>query len=97
MLFRSVVNGFQCMENIGKLFGEDSTFFTGMVEGINEKMNIDLLACLKDPMTREVLYAEVLIQGILSGRTVDMDEIETIFQNKKMIETIRRYLIKVSD
>lgn len=60
-------------------------------------MDIDLLAYLKDPITREVLYAEVLVQGILSGRTVDMDEIETIFQNKKMIETIRRYLIKVSD
>lgn len=51
---------------------------------------------MKDPITREVLYAEVLIQGILSGRTVDMDEIEMIFQNKKMIETIRRYLIKVN-
>ncbi len=46
-------------------------------------MNIDLLAYLKDPMTRDVLYAEVLIQGILSGRTVDMDEIETIFQTKR--------------
>lgn len=85
------------MENIGKFFGENSTFFTGMVEGINEKMNIDLLACLNDPMTREILYAEVLIQGILSGRTVDMDEIETMFQNKTMIETIRRYLIKASE
>ena len=97
MRTEDVVNGFQCMENIGKVFGENSTFFTGMVEGINEKMNIDLLAYLKDPMSREVLYAEVLIQGILSGRTVDMDEIETIFQNKKMIETIRRYLIKVNE
>ena len=67
-----------------------------MVEGINEKMNIDLLSCLKDPMTREILYAEVLIQGILSGRTVDINEIETVFQNKKMIETIRRYLIKTN-
>ncbi len=97
MRAEDVVNGFQCIENVGKLFGEGSTFFTGMVEGINEKMNIDLLTYLKDPMTREVLYAEALIQGILSGRTVDMDEIETIFQNKKMIETIRHYLIKASD
>ena len=47
-------------------------------------------------MTREILYAEVLIQGILSGRTVDINEIETVFQNKKMIETIRRYLIKTN-
>ena len=96
MRTEDVINGFRCIENIGKFFGEDSTFFIGMVEGINEKMNIDLLSCLKDPMTREILYAEVLIQGILSGRTVDINEIETVFQNKKMIETIRRYLIKTN-
>ena len=96
MRTEDVINGFRCIENIGKVFGEDSTFFIGMVEGINEKMNIDLLSCLKDPMTREILYAEVLIQGILSGRTVDINEIETVFQNKKMIETIRRYLIKTN-
>ncbi|MBR6704334.1 MAG: hypothetical protein IKI82_02790 [Lachnospiraceae bacterium] len=57
-------------------------------------MNIDLLAYLKDPMTREVLYAEVLIQGILAGRRVDMEEVEALFRNKKMAETVRRYAEK---
>lgn len=92
----NVITGFDYMESIGKLFGEDSTFFTGMVEGINGKMNIDLLTYLKDPKAREVLYAEVLIQGILSGRTVDMEEIEESFQNKRMVETIRQYYTKAS-
>ncbi|MBQ9551948.1 MAG: helix-turn-helix transcriptional regulator [Clostridia bacterium] len=94
MWLEEVITGFQYIESIGKLFGEDCTFFTGMVEGIDQKMNIDLLTYLKDPKTREVLYAEVLIQGILSGRTVDMDEIEANFKNKKTVETIRRYLAK---
>ena len=31
--------GFCCIENIGDLFGRESTFFTGMIEGINSKMN----------------------------------------------------------
>ena len=95
MRLEDVISGFQYMESIGELFGEDCTFFTGMIEGINTKMNIDLLAYLKDPVTREVMYAEVLIQGILSGRTVDMDEIEANFQNEKMVKEIRRYLAKV--
>ena len=89
--------GFRCIENVGRLFGEDSTFFTGMVEGIDRKMNIDLLAYLKDPRSREALYAEALIQGIMSGRTVDMEEIEASFKNKKMVETIRRYLRKAGE
>lgn len=96
MRLEDVVTGFEYLERIGKLFGEDCTFFTGMIEGINEKMNMDLLTYLKDPMTREVMYAEVLIQGILAGRTVDMDEVEAGFRNKKMVETIRRYLAKAS-
>ena len=96
MRLDDVITGFQYMESIGRLFGEDCSFFTGMIEGINEKMNMDLLTYLKDPMTREVMYAEVLIQGILSGRTVDMDEIEANFRNRHMVETIRRYLIKAS-
>lgn len=96
MRLDDVVTGFEYMESIGRLFGEDCSFFTGMIEGINEKMNMDLLTYLKDPMTREVMYAEVLIQGILSGRTVDMDEIEANFRNRHMVETIRRYLAKAS-
>ena len=94
MRLEDVVAGFRNLESVGELFGEDCTFFTGMVEGINEKMNLDLLAYLKDPAAREVLYAEVLIQGILSGRTVDLEEIEAKFQNRKMVETIRRYVAK---
>ena len=96
MRLEDVTTGFRYIESIGTLFGEDCTFFTGMIEGINEKMNMDLLTYLKDPMTREVMYAEVLIQGIMSGRTVDMDEIEANFQNKHMVETIRRYLAKMN-
>ena len=96
MRLEDVITGFQYIESIGKLFGEDCTFFVGMIEGINEKMNIDLLTYLKDPMTREVMYAEVLIQGILSGRTVDLDEIKANFHNEKMVKVIRRYLDKAN-
>ena len=96
MRLEDVKTGFHYLESIGKLFGEDCTFFTGMIKGINETMNMDLLTYLKDPKTREVMYAEVLIQGILSGRTVDMDEIEAGFQNRHMVETIRRYLSKAA-
>ena len=97
MRAEDVVRGFQCMEEIGRLFGEDSTFFTGMVEGVNAKMNIDLLAYLKDPRAREVLYAEALIQGILTGRTVDMEEIRLVIHSERMRETILRYLNKAGE
>lgn len=89
-----VIKGFEAIEDVGRYFGEDSTFYLGMVEGINQKMNIDLLTYLKDQRTREVMYAEVLIQSILSGKKVDMEEIESTFTNKKMVDTIRNYIEK---
>jgi Predicted transcriptional regulators len=96
MRLDDVKTGFEHLEDIGRLFGENCTFYTGMIEGINEKMNMDILTYLKDPMTREVMYAEVLIQGILEGRTVDIEEIEADFQNKHMVEVIRKYLEKTN-
>ena len=97
MKLEDVKTGFAHLEDIGRLFGANCTFFTGMIEGINEKMNIDILGYLKEPRTREVMYAEVLIQGIMNGRRVDMDEVEATFTNKKMVETIRRYISKVGE
>ena len=96
MRLEDVKTGFAHLEDIGRLFGENCTFYTGMIEGINQKMNMDILTYLKDPMTREVMYAEVLIQGILEGRTVDIEEIEADFQNKHMVEVIRKYLEKTN-
>lgn len=92
-----VITGFSHLEEIGRLFGEKCTFYTAMIDGINEKMNMDVLEYLKDPQTRDVLYAEVLIQGILMGRIVDMDEVEAAFVNRKMVETVRRYLSRTGE
>ena len=68
-----------------------------MIEGINSKMNIDLVSYLRVPATREVMYAEVFIQGILSDRTVDIAEIEEEFTNTNMLEVIRDYLRKADE
>ncbi len=92
-----VIEGFRCMEMIGKCFGENSTFYEGMIEGINKRMNIDLLEYLKDPKSREAMYAEVLIQGIMEGKTVDMDEVRSQFNNQHMIDVIEQYLNKTRE
>lgn len=89
-----VVEGFEHLEAVGKCFGENCTFYTGMIEGINSKMNIDILEYLKDPNTRQFMYVEVIVQWIMEGKTVDMDEVEATFENKKIVDIVRRYLDK---
>ena len=97
MRVEDVVIGFEHIEDIGRCLGENSDFFTGMVEGINRKMNIDLLDYMRRRETLEVLWAEALIQGILSGRTVDMDEVKAAFTNEKMIREIRKYVERTDE
>lgn len=94
MRLEDVKIGFELIEDIGRCFGEKCTFYTAMIDGINEKMNMDILEYLSVPETRDVMYAEVLIQGIMDGKTVDMEEIESGFGNKHMVEVIRDYLKK---
>ncbi|MCR5808358.1 MAG: helix-turn-helix domain-containing protein [Clostridiales bacterium] len=92
MRVQDVMEGFQHLEAIGKCFGENCTFYTAMIEGVNTKMNMDIIEYLHNPKTRQVMYAEVIIQGILEGKTVDIEEVDALFSNKRMVEMIRKYL-----
>lgn len=97
MRVADVAEGFQHILAVGRCLGEDSTFYTGMVEGINQKMNIDLIPYLTDPQTREVMIVEALIQGIMKGYTLDMDEVRTFVSNPNMIAVIEGYLAKTEE
>lgn len=94
MRVANVVEGFEHLEAVGKCFGENCTFFTGMIEGINTKMNIDILEYLRDPNTRRFMYVEVILQWILDGKTVDLDEVEDLFHDQRMVDMVKRYLDK---
>ena len=87
-----VIEGFAHIEAIARCFGEESTFCTGMIEGINKKMDIDLIGYLRDPQTRNIMIMEALIQGIMNGCSVDLDEVAAYIQNPRMLDVIRGYL-----
>ena len=97
MRIQDAIDGFAHLEAVGKCFGENCTFYTGMIEGINTKMNIDILEYLRDPKYREIMYAEVILQWILDGKTVDIDEADALLKNKKMVDMIRKYLDKTEN
>lgn len=89
MSIKDVEKGFKAIEDIKKYFGEKSLFYTGMIEGINNKMNLDLEEGLNNNQIRKVLVAEVLVQGVNSGKYyVDLEEVNNYFESKKIIEHI---------
>ena len=91
--FKDIKKGFDSIKEVRNSFGENSYFYKGMIEGINNKMNFDILEALDNEKLEEVLYAEAIIQLIMfDNKTVNLADLEANFKNKKMVETIKKYL-----
>ncbi|MDE7263028.1 MAG: helix-turn-helix domain-containing protein [Anaeroplasmataceae bacterium] len=91
----NVVKGFEAIDTIKKCFGDRSYFYLGMIEGINQKMNMDIEAHLANPEHRDIMYAEVILQAIQNENAyVDMDEIKHFFKNEKIVKYIEDFSLK---
>ena len=84
----NIIEGFNSIENVKKCFGEHSTFYKGMVQGINSLMNIDFEEALEK--YKEVLYTEAIIQYILNGYKVDLDEVRKYISKEHLINEITK-------
>ena len=84
----NIIEGFNSIENVKKCFGEHSTFYKGMVQGINSLMNIDIEEALEK--YKEVLYTEAIIQYILNGYKVDLDEVRKYISKEHLINEITK-------
>lgn len=87
----SIVDGFKHLEALKECFGEDSYFYKGIVEGISAKMNFDFEQALKS--NREVLYTEVVIDYLLKGYCVDIEEAKMWIHNQKYINEIKKRMV----
>ena len=87
---KNIVDGFKYLLKVKDCFGEKSTFWTGLVEGINKKMNMDLLDALENH--KEVLYTEVILQYINNENCkVDIDEVRKYIKKEKYVALIERF------
>lgn len=84
----NIVTGFEHIAKLKDCFGEESTFYRGMIDGISNNMNFDFEATLaKNP---EVLYTEVIIQYLHNGYKVDLEEAKQWITNEKYLNEIRK-------
>ena len=90
----SIIEGFNYLEDVKNCFGEHSTFYKGMINGIDSTMNIDIVNSLKDPYHKEVMITEVILQYIMEGYKVDMIEASNHIKSDKMLKIIAEYIEK---
>lgn len=87
---KNIVDGFKYLLKVKDCFGEKSTFWLGLVEGINKKMNMDLLDALQNH--KDVLYTEVILQYINNENCkVDIDEVRKYIKKEKYVALIERF------
>lgn len=87
---KNIIDGFKYLLKVKDCFGEKSTFWLGLVEGINTKMNMDLLDALQNH--KEVLYTEVILQYINNENCkVDIDEVRKYIKKEKYVALIERF------
>ncbi len=98
MTVDEIKGGIACVEKMGQLLGKDSLFYIGAVEGINQKMNMDVEAYLQESYTREALLTEAVLQSIQNGAYIDLSDIKKGFEyphwRDMVVSFAERYGIK---
>lgn len=84
----NIVTGFEHIAQLKDCFGEDSTFYRGVIDGISNRMNFDFESALSQ--NPEILYTEVVIQYLLNGYKVDLEEAKQWITNEKYLNEIRK-------
>ena len=84
----NIVNGFNHLASLKDCFGENSTFYKGIIKGISTEMNFNFEEALS--VNPQVLYTEVVIQYILNGYVVDIEEARAWINNEKYINEIKK-------
>lgn len=84
----NIVNGFNHLASLKDCFGENSTFYKGIIKGISTEMNFNFEEALS--VNPQILYTEVVIQYLLNGYVVDIEEARTWINNEKYINEIKK-------
>ncbi len=71
--------GINCLLEMGQLLGRENLLYRCAVEGIDEKMNMEVEEYLRQPYTYEAMVAEAAIQCMKSGYYMDVKDIEKGF------------------
>jgi transcriptional regulator with XRE-family HTH domain len=86
--------GINCLERVGFLIGKDNIIYRHAINGINEKMNMDIEECFADDYKRECLIAEAVIQNLKAGAYVDISDIKNSFKYERFSNIVIEYASK---
>lgn len=89
-----IKKGINCLIDMGNLLGRENLLYRCAIDGIDEKMNMEIEDYLSQPYTYEAMVAEAAIQCILSGYYIDVKDIEKGFISEHWKNIVTDYANK---
>ena len=89
-----IKKGVNCLIEMGNLLGRENLLYRCAIDGIDEKMNMEIEDYLKQPFTYEAMVAEAAMQCILSGYYIDLKDIEKAFISEHWKKTVSEFANK---
>lgn len=89
-----IKQGVNCLITMGNCLGKENLIYRCAVDGISEKLNMELESYLSNPSTYEAVVAEAAIQCILSGYYIDEKDIQRSFISSHFAMVVNEYAKK---
>jgi len=89
-----IKKGINCLMEMGNLLGRENLLYRCAIDGIDEKMNMEIEEYLSQPYTFEAMVAEAAIQSMLSGYYIDLKDIEKGFISEHWKNVVSEYAKK---
>lgn len=89
-----IKKGINCLIDMGNLLGRENLLYRCAIDGIDEKMNMEIEDYLSQPYTYEAMVAEAAIQCILSGYYIDVKDIEKGFISEHWKQTVTDFAVR---
>ena len=89
-----IKKGINCLIDMGNLLGRENLLYRCAIDGIDEKMNMEIEDYLKQPFTYEAMVAEAAIQCMMSGYYIDTKDIEKGFISEHWKQVVSDFAYK---
>ena len=89
-----IKKGINCLLDMGNLLGRENLLYRCAIDGIDEKMNMEIEDYLSQPYTYEAMVAEAAIQCMMSGYYIDTKDIEKAFISEHWKQVVSDYANK---
>lgn len=89
-----MINGLNCLKNMGEYLGKDNIIYQTAIQGINNKLNTDIEKAFIDDYIFEAFLAESIIQSLIANMYIDLSDVKNNFKHEHFKNIVLDYCVR---